>query len=300
MYGQLTTPEVARVSVDDTLSKFDTATADVLFRYLAGNERWEIREEKGRKYAIRRELVDGKHQTTLNGYYSGSRDGKSFQTRVLLAFGGENGFGNERGNITRTRPGTVDVPVVVESEHSGAPGNSSYLIVSGPALGLEIFDQEPSVERTFTKAALGEVAKELATVLAHREVIKTTGVLPVPEYYARPLPKQTSFDVTDGSQTGIYLLTAFVNPTRPGHIETRVFRTSSGKQLSTRQEQSRRYVGWSDDGGNCFPYNAEVMLTDGSFWGSGYEARFELWHTAPDGTQTKMAEKTRAVADWSR
>ncbi len=95
-------------------------------------------------------------------------------------------------------------------------------------------------------------------------------------------------------------MATFVNPTAAGHVETHIFRTSSGKQLTTRPEQSRRYVGWSGDGGKCFPYNAEVMLTDGSFWGSGYEARFELWHTSPDGTQTKLAEKTRSVSDWQR
>ncbi len=38
--GRLSTPEAARVSVDDTLARFDAAAADVLVRYLAGNERW--------------------------------------------------------------------------------------------------------------------------------------------------------------------------------------------------------------------------------------------------------------------
>jgi hypothetical protein len=298
MSGQLTTPESARVTVDDTLSKFDATASDVLFRYLAGNERWEIREEGGKKYAVRRERVDGSLKTTLNGFYSTSRGGSQFQTRVLLVFGGEYGFGRERGNVTRTKPGAIAVPVVIESEHSGSPGNSSYLIVNGPAIGLEIFDEAPSVERAFTKAALGEVGRELAAVLTHRDAIKTTGLMPDPQYYPQPLPKVPSFDVT--GDWGIYQLTAFVNPTAAGHVETRVFKTSSGELLATRQEQSRRYAGWSDDGANYFPYNAEVMITDGSFWSSSYEARFELWHTSPDGTQTKLAEKTRTIKDWER
>jgi hypothetical protein len=298
MSGQLTTPETARVSVDDSLSKFDAAESDILFRYLAGNERWEIREERGKKYAVRRERVDGSLKTALNGFYSASHGGSHSQTRVLLVFEGEYGFGREHSNVTRTRPGMADVPVVVESEHSGTPGNSSYLIVKGPSISLEIYDQAPTIERVFTKSSLREVGKELTAVLAHRDVIKTTGLMPDPEYYPRPLPKVPSFDVTGDS--GIYQMTAFINPTAVGHVETRVFKTSSGKQLSTRQEQSRRYVGWSNDGRNFFPYNADVMVTDGSFWSSSYEARFELWHTSPDGTQTKLAEKSRTVSDWER
>ena len=286
--------------MDDTLTRFDAAAKDILFRYLAGNERWEIREQGRQKYAVRRELVEGGFKTTINGFYTTTREGRHFQTRVLLVFGGEYGFGREHGNVTRTRPGTAGVPVVVESEHSGSPGNSSYLIVNGPTVGLEIYDQSPSVERAFTTTALGEIGRELAAVLAHQGAIKSTGHMPQPEYYARALPKTPSFDVPNGSQTGIYQLTAFINPTVAGHVEARVFRMSSGKQVSTQQEQSRRYVGWSDDGGRCFPYNAEVVLTDGSFWSSSYEARFELWHTSPDGTQSKLAEKTRTVSDFER
>ncbi len=299
MYGELTTPDIARVNVDDTLSKFDAAASDILFRYLAGNERWEIQEEGGKKFAVRRERVDGQLKTELNGFYSSHHGGKYSQTRVLLTFSGVYGFGRERGNVTRTRPGTANVPMVVESQHSGSPGNSSYVIVEGSTIGLEIFDQATTVERMFTKEALKEVGKELAAVLTHRDQIRATGVMPDKDFYPRPLPKAASFEVTDGFQTGIYQLDAFVSSTSAGHIETRVFKTATGKQLSAEQDRSRRYVGWSADGTRFFPYNARITVHEGG-WNSSYEARFELWHTSGNGTQTKLGEATRMISGWER
>jgi hypothetical protein len=146
----LTTPEAARVSVDDTLSKFDPAASTVLLRYLAGNGRWEVQEEGGKVYAVRRELIDDPLAPALNGFYATIQDGQVRQTRVLLSFGAEYGFGVEHGNVTRANPGAVDVSVVVEGEHIGTPGYSSYLIVRGPAVNLEIYDQAPTVERAST------------------------------------------------------------------------------------------------------------------------------------------------------
>ena len=191
------------------------------------------------------------------------------------------------------------MPIIVESEHSGTPGNSSYLIVNGMGLCLEIYDQAPSIERVFTKKALSEVGKELTAVLTHRNAIEATGIMPEPEYYPRPLPKAVSFDVTDGFQMGIYQLSGFVNPKAAGFVETRVFKTASGKKISAEQERSRRYVGWSNGGISYFAYNAEITVHEGG-WSSSYEARFELWHTATDGTQTKLGETTRTISGWER
>ena len=85
---ELSTPTEAQVSVSATLSDFDAETSDVLFRYLSGDSRWEIREERGKRYAVRRELVDGKRETTVGGFYSTySNDGEFRQTRVLISFG---------------------------------------------------------------------------------------------------------------------------------------------------------------------------------------------------------------------
>lgn len=298
MFGQLTTPEIARVDVDDTLSKFDANNRDVLFRYLAGNERWEIRNDRSQKYAVRRELVDGSLKTTLNGFYSASRAGKTHQTRVIITFGRENGFGVERGQVTRTRPGTPKVPVIVESEHSGTPGNTSRLIVNGPAVGLEVYDQAPSIERTFTQDVLRDVGKELTAVLRHQGEVRSTGVMPEPEYYPRAFPKEPSFDI-HGFEGGRGELSAFVNPKTAGYVEARIVKTWNGKKLPV-EDRSQRYVGWSEDGSRYFPYNAELSVYEQGWFGSAYEARFELWHVSDGGTETKLAEQTKSIRGWER
>jgi len=135
---------------DDILANYDGELRDVLFRYLAGNPRWEIREERGLKYAVRLEQMEGKYETTLNGFYSTYDQEELRQTRVILAFDRPYGFGRERGNITRVVPGTKDVSVIVESNSFGTPGHSSYTIISGPTVNLEIYDQAPILERKWT------------------------------------------------------------------------------------------------------------------------------------------------------
>lgn len=297
--GKLSKPIEAQVNVSATLSDFDADTSDVLFRYLAGNPRWEIREERGKRYAIRRELVDGKLETTLNGFYSTYGDDSEVrQTRVLISFGQQYGFGVEHGNVTRTTPGAPNVPVVVESEHAGTPGNSSYLIVQGSAANIEIFDQSPTLERGFTKAALKEIDDELKAVLTHREAIDRTGLLPVEGFYPHAHATEASFTVSDGMQPGIYLLRAHLNPRSKGRIEARVFNAETGQQLSKERlvPESRRFIGWSENGDTYFEYNSEVTVYEGD-WDSQYKARFELWHVTDEG-ETRMVEHTRSINGW--
>ena len=297
--GKLSTPTEAQVNVSATLSDFDADTSAVLFRYLSGNSRWEIREERGKRYAVRRELVDGKLETTLNGFYSTySDDGKVRQTRVLISFGQQYGFGVEHGNVTRTTPGTPNVPVVVESEHAGTPGNSSYLIVQGHAANIEIFDQCPTLERTFTKTALKEIDDELEAVLAHRDAIDKTGILPIEKFYPHAHATEASFTVSDGMQPGIYLLRAHLNPRSKGHIEARVFNAENDQQLSQERlvPESRRFIGWSENRDTYYEYNSEVTVYEGD-WDSKYKARFELWHVTDKG-ETRMVERTRSINGW--
>lgn len=158
---------------DQTLTKFDDELSPLLFRYLAGNPRWEIREKRGLRYAVRLEQVNGGYQPTLNGSYSTNNNSTVRQTRVLISFGRAYGFGRERGNITRTAPGQKDVSLIIEGEHAGTPGNSSCTIVSGGKVFLEIYDQAPELTRTFTQRAFNEVSAELASVNEHRRSIET-------------------------------------------------------------------------------------------------------------------------------
>ena len=67
----------------EVISQFDREKTEILKRYLAGSPLWEIRKESGNFYAVRRELVNGRYETTLNGFYRVSRDDGSYQTRVI-------------------------------------------------------------------------------------------------------------------------------------------------------------------------------------------------------------------------
>jgi hypothetical protein len=286
---------------DDILRNYDGELRDVLFRYLASNPRWEIREERGLKYAVRLEEMGGKYETTLNGFYSTYNEGAVRQTRVILAFDRPYGFGREHGNITRVAPGTKNVSVIVESNSFGTPGHSSYTIISGPAINLEIYDQAPILERKWTQTAFDDVCAELREVQFHREQIRKTGVMPIAQRYPKPLPTEAAFSVTDGFQPGIYMIDAAINPREPGYTYLKAYESKSGKRLSETRitGRSTRYVGWSEDSMTLFRYGSEVTVYEGD-WSHTYEARFELWHHAVDGTETKLAEMKRMVNGWEQ
>src|SRR5262245_43429988 len=200
--GALSAPEPSHIDLSDqTLTKFDEELRNTLFQYLAGNPRWEVREEGGLKFAVRQELVEGHYVSQLNGYYNTEDDGEIRQTRVLLAFGRPYGFGTNVGIITRVVPGAKNVPVIVEGEHEGSPGNSSYLIVGGGGLFLEIYDQAPELQRKFTQTAFDQVSAELADVIKYQKEIRQRGVLPLAERYPKPLPQRFQFLVNDGYKT---------------------------------------------------------------------------------------------------
>lgn len=300
--GELSQPEAAHLDLsDDTLSRFNEETLPILLRYLAGNPRWEIREERGLTYAVRLKEVDGEFKTTLNGFYSERINRETHQTRILIAFEDEHGFGREHGNVTRAEPGPNDVPITIEGDHAGTPGNSSYLIVQGNGLTIEIYDQCPEPERTFTQSAYNEVSEELAAVLEHADSIARTGVLPVTDYYPLPLPTEETFDVEDGMQPGIYRVHAAVNTTAPGVTYLKVFDTTTGARLSEQRltPRSSRRIGWTSEEGVFFAYQSQVTVYEGD-WDHQYEARFELWLREEDGTETKLDETTRMINGWQR
>jgi hypothetical protein len=300
--GTLSRPIKGHVGLsDDTLTKFNSDLCDTLFRYLAGNPRWEMREERGLKYAVRLERVEGAYETTLNGFYSTHEHGEVRQTRVLLSFGKSYGFGRDRGNTTRIAPGSNDVSLIVEGDHAGTPGNSSYTIVDGGQIFLEVFDEAPDVERKFTQVAFNEVCAELRDVLHYRHQIDETGVLPIATRYPKPLATEKAFVVKEGWGTAIYLAEAAVNPTEPGLAYIKAYRVDSGERLSPESltEKSTRYVGWSKAGKTYFPYGSEVVVYDGDSR-TPFKVRFELWHRSARGAEAKLAETTRMVIAWER
>ncbi|MEM1255312.1 MAG: hypothetical protein AAGI69_22975 [Cyanobacteria bacterium P01_H01_bin.21] len=298
--GQLSQPEEARIDIStEPIASFDTKSRATLFQYLAGNFRWEVRQEHGLLFAVRREQHDGEYRTSLNGFYRDQNSDDWRQTRVLIAFEEPHGFGHDHNNITRTPPGSDDVVMIIEGPHSGAPGNSSYLIIEGDRIYLEIYDQAPEVTRQFTQKAVAEVFAELTDVLKHQDEISTTGVMPIETYYPSKPPNAPYFNVSNASQPGTYVLDAAVNPTTPGYVYVRVYNTKTGQRFSEQPLWSR-HIGWSDFGQTLFSYHEFVGMSSSEDWGDEYEARFELWYQSEQGNEFKMAETTRIVNRWER
>jgi hypothetical protein len=298
--GSLSQPAEAQLDLHDkTFAEIEGPQSETLFRYLAGNPRWEIREEGGPRFAIRKEKQGGAYATSLNGFYSVLDGEVMHQTRVLISFQKEHGFGDEHGNVTRTKAGSKNTALTVEGEHAGSPGNSSYLIVDGGPVFLEIFEQAPQLERRFSQAVFDEVSAELRDVMANAVTIEKTGILPIPGRYPVALPTAEKFEVRDGMQPGIYMVDAAVASRAAGTAYIKAFRVDTGEQLSEERVQAKttRHLGWSNDGGTFFPYTSEVTIYEGD-WSTSYEARFELWQKSVSGSLVKLAESTRSIHGW--
>jgi hypothetical protein len=286
---------------DSTPNKFDPDARQILLRYFASNARWEVREEDGVRFAVRRESVDGRYETTLNGYYSQESNGWR-QTRVSVSFEKPDWSGSDRGNSTKAMAGTHAVKLVIEGPHSGErEKNSSYLTVEGSSIFVGIFDQAPEIERLFTQRAYDEVCRELSDVLKHQREVREDGTMPVDSWYPISTPASPSFEARDGMQPGIYLLSAFTSPRSPGVVYVKAFNSNTGARLSKSflEKESTRWVGWSESGSRLYPYNTEATVYEGD-WSTKYEARFELWHRDEQGKETKLIEKSRLINGWQR
>ena len=181
----MSSPVAAEIELDSPLliNQFDESNTEILKRYIAGNPRWEIRKEKKFNqsteltYAIRKEERNGSYETTLNGYYSDFYASSGiYQTRIIISFGDYYGHGNDTTHVTYASSKDKKIKTIIEAEHSGAPGNSSYLILQGNSINIEIFEQAKNLERKFTIESIKELNTELAMVLANLDEIESTGV----------------------------------------------------------------------------------------------------------------------------
>lgn len=313
--GELSRPSQSEIKLDSSLSinQFNKGNVEILKRYISGNSRWEIRKEKKYKevngeyvqcevvYAIRKEEQNGNYETTLNGYYSDFNGSSGiYQTRVIVSFGNYYGHGNDTTHVTYAHPKERNIKTIIEAEHSGTPGNSSYLILKGKSINIEIYEQSKKLEREFTIQALKELNIELSMVLENADEIKTTGVSPIKEFY--PLqPDSNYFDIEDGMQPGIYLVKAGLSTKRKGIVYVKVFNSETNERLSADRMTPRtiRELGWSENGESIFPYESELTVYEGD-WSHKYQARFEIWFCPENGNEIKLTEKERIINGWER
>ena len=299
--GPLSAPPEATVDLSDsTPNKFDSGARQTLLSYFtwqcalgsAGGGGSELcGSSRGCKRQVRNDnewiLQSGKQRLA-------TKSGNRLFREALRSW-------KRQGNYTKAAAGTNAVKLVIEGAHSGEPGNSSFLTVEGSGVFVEIFDQAPETERAFTQRAYNEVCRELSDVLKHQDEIRATGKMPVDSWYPISTPGAPSFEVRDGLEPGIYVLSAFVSPKSPGIVYVKVFNSNSGARLSksSLKKESTRWVGWSESGSRLYPYNTEATIYEGN-WNTKCEARFELWHCDEQGKETKLIEKSRLINGWQR
>jgi hypothetical protein len=300
--GQLTRPPEAAISIQGSnVDKFDAEKSITLKRYLSGNSRWEVLQENGKTYAIRKELRDGKYQTSLNGFYSNFNDSVDvLQTRVIVSFGQYFGFGRDESGITFTDTKNKNVILTVEGEHMGSPGSSSYLIIQGKNINIEIFEQSRKVSRNFTKETIAEINNELSEVLRYADEINTNGAMPVLTYYPSKIDS-SYFNILDGMQPGIYIVQASLKLDKAGIVYIKAFDAKTNERLSEDRITPRttREIGWSKDGQNMFYYESELTVYEGD-WSHQYEAKFEIWFKDSSGVDKKLKETKRIINGWER
>jgi hypothetical protein len=308
--GELSYPPESEIHLDNTLSinKFDKNSVEILKRYISGNSRWEIRKEKKYKtvnkeyipfevtYAIRKEERNGNFETTLNGYYSNFDDSsETYQTRVIISFGNYFGHGRDTTHITYGYPKDKNIKTIIEAEHSGTPGNSSYLILQGNSINIEIYEQSKKLERNFTIKSLQELNSELTMVLKNLNEIEKLGISPIKEFYPTQ-PDSNYFEIEDGMQPGIYVIKAGLSTDKKGTVYVKVFNSETNQRLSADRMTPRttRELGWSEEGSSIFPYESELTVYEGD-WSHKYKARFEIWFRSENGNETKLTEKERVI-----
>lgn len=307
--GELSHPVESEIQIDNslTLDQFNDTNLKTLKRYISGNSRWEIRKEKKFNksyevtYAIRKEERNGVYETTLNGYYSdfyGNSD--IYQTRVIISFGNYFGHGRDTTHITYAGIKDKNIKTIIESEHSGTPGNSSYLILQGNSINIEIYEQSKKLERNFTIQAIQELNTELSMVLNNLDEIERNGVSPIKKFYPSQLDSNY-FEIEDGMQPGIYVVKAGLSTKTKGIVYVKVFDSNTNKRLSADRMTPRttREIGWSKDGKSIFPYESELTVYEGD-WSHKYKARFEIWFRSDKGDEIKLTEKERIINGWER
>jgi hypothetical protein len=300
--GELKQPKEADVSLQNLcIDQFTNENSLLLRRYLSGNPRWEVLEENGKSFAIRKEKENGKYVTALNGFYSNFDDSTgAYQTRVIISFGQYYGFGSDESSITFTDTKDKILPMIIESEHAGSPGSSSYLVIKGNVINVEIFEESKTENRDFTQKTIKEINGELLEVLKHQEEISETGIISGSLYYPFKLDS-SFFNVLDGMQPGIYIVQAGLNIDKDGIIYTKVFDSKTNKRLSEDRitTSTIRKIGWDKKRKTIFQYESQLSVYEGD-WDHEYEARFEIWFKDKNGNERKLTEKNRMINGWER
>jgi hypothetical protein len=221
------------------------------------------------------------------------------QTRVIVSLGKPYGLGRERRNITEVKAERGrNVKIIIEGPHGGSPGYTSYVVVVGHGVNIEIYEQAPEIKRVFTTSALISVSEEIRQVLEYKAAIATAGKVPLPELYPRRQPQEPIFQVKESKEPGLFRVEVWVNAQESGELYIKAFDTSTNERLSAENMRLRsfRLAAWSNEPGVLFFYDAVISVYEGDAVHK-YEARFELWHRNPEGKEKKLLETLEMIND---
>ena len=294
------------ISVDwPVLNEFAGPKRALLLRHLASSAKWFVTKERGKVYAYRRCVVNGRWQNSLNGYYSANNfdlwGDQRFQFRIVIGLNGP--VMGRPWQAKATVANIVDrgVRLKVINDQKFEQGVESYLILESKGAALEIFEQSPCNSRPFTPLALQQINSELQSVLSSPQAQQQgfdPSLLP-PESVKSGAAE---IHIENGMQGGIYFVSAYVNPGEPGYAYLKVFEATKNTPLSTGRipERSTAYLGWSANPQEQFFYNSEIIVYEGD-WGVYYPARFELWFVPDSGKPERpLVEKIFKIEGWQR
>jgi hypothetical protein len=263
---------------DETLQQFA--------EHLARSPAWELVEERGKRFARRRFLASDEWQTSLHGYAGFGRDW-SCQLRIELALDGMPA--DRRGTVVPPNAGLVHLKIQQGDE---ATSQTSLLIVQGKTLALSIYESSQSDARPLTRGALLLVQHELEAFSAGKalNVAAVSG------------SDTDTLEIQRGTQGGMYIVRAHINPGEPGHAILKLYEHTRNTRLSAEQVDlsSQRIVGWSTNPNQRFLYQADITVYEGD-WRVYYPARFELWFVPKRGEPPRMLLKDIfRIEGWQR
>jgi len=306
--GTAESSAAARINVDcKVLEHFKGPDRDLLLRHLATSAKWLVTEERGKVYAVRRCVVGGRWQSSLNGYYTAFdfREGLDhgsdghWQERVIIDPDGPVLDRPWVAKATYARAGAGPVALKVVNDKKYGQGEESYLVVTSSGGAIEVFEQSRSRARPFTPLALKEIEDELAAVLAS-PTARARGFDPA--LMSVESVRTGPADIVLFGGGGIYNVSAYVNPAERGHVYLKVFEATRNTPLSAARlgPRSIEYTGWSGNPGETFFYDTEITVYEGD-WGTYYPARFEVWFVpASGGAERKLVEKIFRIEGWER
>lgn len=274
-----------------SLARLRKEHPQLLDRFLAAHPGWRVYEERGGRFASRRWMDGDAWRMTLHGSYSAfNSDAPRFQVRTTLGFSGS---AWARG-AQRITPGTN---ILVSTRRANELLLSDVLIPVED-LVVELFEGSDAPERRITLAAVEELEREFAALLAAPDWVHAEKLLPHGAFAAGA----ASIELRESFQWGLYNATVRCNPGMAGRVYLKAFEITRNYPLSADKlkEATNEWVGWSDDSSEQFLSETHFTIYEGD-WGQFYGARFEVWFEPDDGSdERKLMERSFKIQGWMR